>query len=100
MTFAARPASPRARERRRAAHPAPPFAQPVQQTRYLPSHLLTFAWFAAIHAFAALSGLTCFPAIAPATEFWSAFVQLNRFSTATAGDPLFANLALKNLSSV
>ena len=61
---------------------------------------MTFAWFAAIHAFAALSGSTCFPAIAPATEFWSAFDQLKRYSTATAGEPLFANFALKNLSSV
>ena len=62
--------------------------------------MLTLAWFAAIHACAALSGSTCFPAMAPATEFWSAFDQLKRFNTATAGEPLFANLALKNFSSV
>ena len=36
----------------------------------------------------------------PATVFWSAFVQLHRFSTATAGEPLFANFALKNFFSV
>jgi hypothetical protein len=58
------------------------------------------AWFAAIHFCAALSGSMCCPAIIPATVFWSAFDQLNRFSTATAGEPLFANFALKNFSRV
>ena len=34
---------------------------------YLPSHLLTLAWFLVIHACAALSGSMCCPAIIQAT---------------------------------
>src|SRR5712691_733953 len=64
---------------------------------YLPSHLLTFAWFAAIHFCAALSGFMWSPAMYFATSSWSVFVQLNRLSTVKAGEPLFANFALKTL---
>src|SRR5713226_7059809 len=79
--------------RRRPARSAPSNGP----SSYLPSHLLTFAWFAAIHFCAALSGFKWSPAMYFATSSWSVLVQLNRLSNAKAGEPLFANFALKTL---
>src|SRR5207302_4315462 len=64
---------------------------------YLPSHLLTFPGLAATHFWPALSGSRWSPAIHFATVSWSRFVQLNRLRTGYAGEPLFANFALKTL---
>src|SRR6266849_11091533 len=83
-------------ERRSASEPTGP-THSAERLCYLPSHLLTFAWCAEIHFCAALSGLMWSPAMYFATDSWSVFDQLNRLSTAYAGEPLFENFALNTL---
>ena len=66
--------------------------------RYFFSQKATLPGFALTHVSAALSGFIFLPAIRLATVFWSFDVHLNLLTTATAGEPLFANLLLITLS--